>query len=240
MPASSAARTHAWACSSSTCEPCVIQLPYEISLTERPLRPSRRNSMCSNLATVRLANYLLSPHERWSWPGDSGRCEISRTGRFPVSRNVDRLAALVHPVSLTDFVATVGQWLRDAHEAAQELQPFRRQNPRGSWENNTSFGTDRYQYLLRTAASLVADLPDLEVETAYQSVLFKLPRVGVYPLSVPHGPDGPVEARDLRRQLVEQRQEWALFDRRYAVLGERQVVLMPWSGSAQDGLTGVW
>jgi hypothetical protein len=157
-----------------------------------------------------------------------------------VSRNVDRLAALVHPVSLTDFVATVGQWLRDAHEAAQELQPFRRQNPRGSWENNTSFGTDRYQYLLRTAGSLVADLPDLEVETAYQSVLFKLPHVGVYPLSVPHGPDGPVEARDLRRQLVEQREEWALFDRRYAVLGERQVVLMPWSGSAHDGLTGLW
>jgi hypothetical protein len=157
-----------------------------------------------------------------------------------VSRNVDRLASMVHTVSLTEFVATVGQWLRDAHEAAQELQPFRRQNQRGSWANNTSFGTDRYQYLLRTAGSLVADLPDLEVATAHQSVLFKLPRAGIYPLSVPHGPDGPVEARDLRRQLMEQRQEWALFDRQYALLGERQVVLMPWSGSDVDGLTGMW
>ena len=33
------------AVSSPTCEPCVIQLPYEISETLRPLRPRCRNSM---------------------------------------------------------------------------------------------------------------------------------------------------------------------------------------------------
>ena len=39
IPASRAARTQATAASSSTWEPCVIQLPYEISLTSRPDRP---------------------------------------------------------------------------------------------------------------------------------------------------------------------------------------------------------
>src|SRR3954451_3305466 len=52
MPLSSAARTHASACSSSTWLPCVIQLPYEISLTSRPLRPRCRCFMRSTLCPV--------------------------------------------------------------------------------------------------------------------------------------------------------------------------------------------
>src|SRR2546430_10069967 len=42
MPSSSAARTQAMAASFSTWEPWVIQLPYEISLTRRPLWPRCR------------------------------------------------------------------------------------------------------------------------------------------------------------------------------------------------------
>src|SRR3954452_2308290 len=41
-PSSSAALTQEIAASFSTCEPWVIQLPYEISLTTRPLRPRCR------------------------------------------------------------------------------------------------------------------------------------------------------------------------------------------------------
>src|SRR3954451_24620201 len=41
MPTSRAARTHAWAASSSTCPPWVSQLPYAISEMVRPERPSR-------------------------------------------------------------------------------------------------------------------------------------------------------------------------------------------------------
>src|SRR3954452_10230943 len=52
MPLSSAARTHARDCSSSTWLPCVIQLPYEISLTSRPLRPRCRCFMRSTLCPV--------------------------------------------------------------------------------------------------------------------------------------------------------------------------------------------
>src|SRR5215468_5377493 len=52
MPASRAARTHECACCSSICDPWVIQLPYEISLTESPLRPRRRNSMRKKLSWV--------------------------------------------------------------------------------------------------------------------------------------------------------------------------------------------
>src|SRR3954447_2645952 len=52
MPLSRAARTHASACSSSTWLPCVSQLPYEISVTRRPLRPRCRYSMSATLCLV--------------------------------------------------------------------------------------------------------------------------------------------------------------------------------------------
>src|SRR5687768_329584 len=45
MPTFRASRTQAVAWSASICEPCVSQLPYEISLIFRPLRPRLRNSM---------------------------------------------------------------------------------------------------------------------------------------------------------------------------------------------------
>src|SRR3954452_25445318 len=50
MPLSSAARTHASACSSSTWLPWVSQLPYEISVTRRPLRPRCRYSIARRYA----------------------------------------------------------------------------------------------------------------------------------------------------------------------------------------------
>src|SRR3954453_17967691 len=52
MPLSRAARTHARACSSSTWLPWVSQLPYEISVTSRPLRPRCRYSMPATLCPV--------------------------------------------------------------------------------------------------------------------------------------------------------------------------------------------
>src|SRR6476469_5631141 len=64
MPLSSAARTHASTCSSSTWLPWVSQLPYEISLTRRPLRPRCRCSM----------NPTLCPGEEAS----DARCGLPR------------------------------------------------------------------------------------------------------------------------------------------------------------------
>ena len=50
MPSSRAWRTHARAASSSTCEPWVSQLPYEMALIFRPLAPRLRISMPATLA----------------------------------------------------------------------------------------------------------------------------------------------------------------------------------------------
>src|SRR5689334_16787208 len=51
IPSSSAARTQASAASFSICDPCVIQLPYEISLTTSPLCPKCRWFMLPQLQT---------------------------------------------------------------------------------------------------------------------------------------------------------------------------------------------
>lgn len=141
---------------------------------------------------------------------------------------------------MVDFVATMCRWLRDAHEAAAVLQPLRK-NHRGSWRNNTSFGIDRYQYLLGTADSLTAELPGLEVDAAFQSVLLKLDRVGIYQFQAPAGPRGSVsDASDLRRELLEADDGFALIRRRDAWLGGRELLLLPWQGTEQDGLTSAW
>jgi hypothetical protein len=154
--------------------------------------------------------------------------------------DVDRFTALIRPVSAVDFVSVMRQWLQDAHEAAAGLQQLRK-NHRGSWSNNTSFGTDRYQYLLNTAESLGADLPGLEVDAAFQSVLLKLEKVGIYQFQAPAGPRGSVsDASDLRRELLEADEGLALFRRRDAWLDGRELLLLPWQGTEQDGLINAW
>jgi hypothetical protein len=154
--------------------------------------------------------------------------------------DVDRFAGLIRPVPVIDFVGAVRRWLQDAHEAAAELQPLRK-NHRGTWNNNTSFGIDRYQYLLGTAGSLTGELPDLEVDAAFQSVLLKLGKVGVYQFQAPAGPRGSLgDASDLRRELLEAGDNQALFSRRDAWLRGRELLLLPWSGTEEDGLTGSW
>lgn len=155
--------------------------------------------------------------------------------------HVANLAALLHPVPLPDFVHAVVRWLSDAHEAAAGLQPLRRGDHRGNWDNNTSFGTDRYQYLRATAGSLTADLEALESDAAFQSVLLKLPRVGMYQLLMPAGPHGSLgEASDLRRELFGAGDGEGLLSRRDAWLSGRELLFLPWSGTEAVGLTGVW
>jgi hypothetical protein len=155
-------------------------------------------------------------------------------------QHVDRLTALLHPVPVPDFVGTVRRWLQDAHDAAASLQPGR-SGPRGSWHNNTSFGTDRYQYLRATADSLTGELPGLEVDAAFQSVLLKLPRVGMYQLLMPAGPEGSLgDASDLRRELFGGGDGEGLISRRDAWLSGRELLFLPWTGTEPAGLTGVW
>ena len=156
-------------------------------------------------------------------------------------QHVDRLTSLLHPVPVLDFITTLGRWLQDAHETAAGLQPVRRNGPRGSWANNTSFGTDRYQFLRETAGSLAGELPGLEVDSAFQAVLLKLPRVGMYHLLMPAGPYGSLgDASDLRRELFGAGDDLGLFSRRDALLTSRQLLFLPWTGTEALGLTGLW
>lgn len=154
---------------------------------------------------------------------------------------MDRLAHLIEPVPLIDFTAAICRWLQDAHESAAELQQSRRNGPRGSWQNNTSFGVDRYQFLLHTAGSLTAELPDLQVDSAFQSVLLKLPRVGVYQLQVPAGPYGSLgDTSELRRELLTGADDHGLISRPDIWFGGRERLFLVWNGSEEHGLTGAW
>jgi hypothetical protein len=156
-------------------------------------------------------------------------------------QHVDRLTSLLHPVPVLDFITTFGRWLQDAHETAASLQPARRNGPRGSWANNTSFGTDRYQFLRGSAGSLAGELPGLEVDAAFQAVLLKLPRVGMYHLLMPAGPYGSLgDASDLRRELFGAGDDLGLFSRRDALLADRKLLFLPWTGTEALGLTGLW
>jgi len=154
---------------------------------------------------------------------------------------VERLAQLIEPMPVLDFTTAVCQWLQDAHEAAAELQPARRATPRGNWDNNTSFGTDRYQFLRATAASLTAELPGLEVDSSFQSVLLKLGRVGIYQLQSASGPHGSLAgASDLRRELLTTNGDQALISRRDIWLAGRELLFLLWNGTEEHGLTGAW
>jgi len=154
---------------------------------------------------------------------------------------VDRLAHLIDPIPVPTFVSVFCEWLQDAHEAAAEQQRTRRNGPRGDWSNNTSFGVDRYQFLLSTAGSLTAQLPDLQVDSAFQSVLLKLPRVGVYQLQVPAGPHGSLgDTSELRRELLSIADDQSLISRPEIWLGGREKLFLVWNGTEEHGLTGAW
>jgi hypothetical protein len=154
---------------------------------------------------------------------------------------VDRLAHLIEPVPLLDFTTAVCRWLQDAHDVAADLQRSRRDGPRGSWGNNTSFGVDRYQFLLSTAGSLTAELPDLQVDSAFQSVLLKLPRVGIYQLHVPAGPYGSLgDTSELRRELLTGTDDHGLISRPEIWFGGRERLFLVWNGTEEHGLTGAW
>jgi hypothetical protein len=154
---------------------------------------------------------------------------------------VDRLAHLIEPVPLLDFTSVICRWLQDAHEAAAELQQLRRNGARGSWQNNTSFGVDRYQFLLSTASSLTGELPDLQVDSAFQSVLLKLPQVGIYQLQVPAGPYGSLgDTSELRRELLTGADDNGLISRPEIWFAGRERLFLVWNGSEEHGLTGAW
>jgi len=154
---------------------------------------------------------------------------------------VDRLANLIDPVPVPTFVAAVCEWLQDAHDAAADLQRVRLSGSRGNWNNPMSFGTDRYQFLVRTAGSLTAAIPELQVDKAFQTIALKLPNVGIYQMQVHGGPHGSLaDASDLRRELLNSRDHQALFSRPDALFGDRERLTLLWTGSEKDGLTGAW
>lgn len=154
---------------------------------------------------------------------------------------MDRLANLIDPVPVPTFVSAICEWLQDAHDAAADLQKVRLSGPRGNWDNPMSFGTDRYQFLVRTAGSLTAAIPELQVDKAFQTVALKLPKVGIYQMQVHGGPHGSLaDASDLRRELLNSRDHQALFSRPDALFGDRERLTLLWTGSEKDGLIGAW
>lgn len=154
---------------------------------------------------------------------------------------VARLDALVGPLPPAELAVSLCRWLQDAHEAAAALQTQRRDNHRGGWGNNTSFGVDRYQYLIATAGSLDVELPGLHVDSAFQSVLLKFERFGVYQMQTPTGPHGSLgDASDLRRELLTTNGDPGLLSRREVWLGDRQLLFLAWAGTEDVGLTGAW
>ena len=72
IPNSYAVLTHLIAASDSTCEPWVIQLPYEISEIYIPVLPRRRYSMIDSLVldlndalTLKCARRVAKSHLLW-------------------------------------------------------------------------------------------------------------------------------------------------------------------------------
>jgi hypothetical protein len=156
-------------------------------------------------------------------------------------KHMEYLATLLRPHEIVEFTAVLCRWLHDAHETAADLQPARRNSSRGNWDNNTSFGTDRYQYLRATASSLVGELPGLMVDTSFQALLLKLPKVGMYPLLMPSGPDRSLgDASELRRELFGAGDGEGLFPRLDAWFSGRERLFLPWNGTEAVGLTGLW
>src|SRR6201999_2589811 len=94
---------------------------------------------------------------------------------------------------------------------------------------------------LNTAESLSVDLPPLEASSAFQSVLLKLEKVGIYQFNAPAGLTGSLgESSDLRRELLMPVDDGSLFPRRHAWLGGRELLLLPWTGAEEGGLLDTW
>ncbi|MGH3620803.1 MAG: hypothetical protein ACRDQ5_03310 [Sciscionella sp.] len=149
-----------------------------------------------------------------------------------------RLAELVAPTSPTDFATILCRWLRDCHRAAERVQGARKDSVRGYWQNATSFGVDRYQYLRETAETLRSEI-GLRVSRPSRSLLLLLPNAAVYPLRMAD-PDGSVgEPSELRAELLGD-PEVALFSRNDLRREGKPLLLLPWSGQQESGLTGAW
>lgn len=152
------------------------------------------------------------------------------------------LARLVEPNSVRFLATVLLRWLHDAHDAARSIQHYRRDNERGEWRNNVSFGTDRYQYLVHTAESLKSEIPEMTPDLGYRSMLLKLGVVALYPFRV-DDPRGPIRSTsDLRAELLsdEDDKELLLWTRKETLLGGRELVLLPWVGDEGKGCTGLW
>jgi len=165
---------------------------------------------------------------------------------------------LLHPHTVSDFTAVFRTWLEEAHQRARKLQ-----DQRQDWANATSFGTDRYQRLLHTAGGLTHSLNGLEfvrdTQKGTQSLLFRLPHVVLYVLRVEgNNPRGRIrQTGRLRRELLADDSvvcpeadstDPALLPLsvkplsvKDALLGnDRKLLLLLWSGTKEEGLTGLW
>ncbi|MFB9904900.1 hypothetical protein [Allokutzneria oryzae] len=155
-----------------------------------------------------------------------------------------RLATLIHPVHPAVLRGVLLQWLTDAHYEAGTLQQRREVSSRGDWVNQNSFGTDRYQFLLRTADTLVRELPDLVVARPHGSLVLNLNGAAIYQFRMENPPHGLVRAGDFREELLSDEPadtgQLELLTGAFLHLGGRELVLLPWAGTDTGGLREAW
>ncbi|WNV82809.1 hypothetical protein [Umezawaea sp. Da 62-37] len=139
-------------------------------------------------------------------------------------------------------------WLQHSHDAAHELQASRQDEEHGDWRNDTSFVTDRYQFLVHTATSLWDRTEDLRIDPSSDPLLLKLPKVTIYPFRVAPDPHHPIPGiTTLGRTLLsgekpspEHRNAHAFLSVHQALLDDRELLLLPWTGAEGAGCTGMW
>ncbi|MET1075413.1 MAG: hypothetical protein ABWY11_22385 [Umezawaea sp.] len=158
-----------------------------------------------------------------------------------------RLAEMLHPWETERLRNLLFSWLQRGHKVARGLQA-ERDDETGDWRNDTSFATDRYQYLMHTARSVWDPPEDLRVDPEADPFLLKFPTVTIYPFRVAPDPHHPIPGiTDLGRALLareepspEHHDALALLSLQEVFMDDRDFLLLPWAGMEDPGCTGMW
>lgn len=155
-----------------------------------------------------------------------------------------RFRELVGADLSVELAETLIDWIVEAHDVAARMNGHRYDSPRGQWNNTTSYGTDRYQYLLATAEQVAHELPRVHVSTPQNSLLLHIgARCTIYQFhAVGNTPLGPLlNESEVQRTLAgAEESEWALFTKAQSLLGDRELILMPWAEDADGNYSQVW
>lgn len=155
-----------------------------------------------------------------------------------------RFRELVGTDLCVELAETLIDWIIEAHDVATRMNDHRCDSPRGQWNDATSYGTDRYQYLLATAEQVAEALPRVHVSTPQNSLLLHIgARCTIYQFHAPENtPFGPLlNESEVQRTLAgEEDPRWALLTKAQSLFGDREPILMPWAEDADGNYSQVW